>query len=722
MTESEPLRFQVAPHIVQDLGLNLYTSLPRVLVEFVANAYDADSPDAQISLDVEAIEAARNIVKAEWNLEQVKNIAAGGKRDQSSLGVRTLPPEVQIVVTDHGHGMSRADLQDKFLIAGRRRREEENRVRSDGNRLLMGRKGLGKLAGFGVARNVAVISRKKGESHATKITLDYDELVKKRVAHEVEIDEELLADGGGIEPHGTKIILSRLVYEPMKSRPQTVANEIGDHFALIDPEEFKIKLNDGAVVPTPRNFVFAYPSPHLPAEHTVEGQYETDEGATVRYSYRIRFTAPSEHLNARERGVRVYAHKRLASAPELLDMKTGIHGFNNTHYLDGVVHADFIDDEKSIDYIATDRQSLRWEAALLAPMRQQLSEEMAKACVEYQKTRETKAKYQVRNDPFTKGLVNAAKMPKYKKNLAYKVAAALAAISDNDTANEDYRKQLPIIVDGLEQGNILGTLATLAAEDRPDFNKVVGHVMALTHRELGDFLRIVQGRIDGIEALKKLVDSVDFKKSKNERKLHQLFEDSPWLIDPTFAPSLTSDVTESEVNNQLAKELKIGSYAPAGYDPLAEDETKEIGTNKRPDLVFLLSNTGLHRIVIVELKAPNTPLHIDHLLQLKAYLRRAEDFLKTTRGKDGQYKVEGYLIGSYAETDTKAEKVQALWDEMDKQMDSAQWTVFGINEVLDRTMKAHRELLEVYHRELNSDDEGDEEVKMPERVPVHNVA
>lgn len=40
---TNPLMFKVAPHIVEDLGLNLYTTLPRVLVEFIANAYDADS-------------------------------------------------------------------------------------------------------------------------------------------------------------------------------------------------------------------------------------------------------------------------------------------------------------------------------------------------------------------------------------------------------------------------------------------------------------------------------------------------------------------------------------------------------------------------------------------------------------------------------------------------------------------------------------------------------
>jgi hypothetical protein len=38
------LKFRVAAHIVEDLGLNLYTDLPRVLVEYVANAHDADSP------------------------------------------------------------------------------------------------------------------------------------------------------------------------------------------------------------------------------------------------------------------------------------------------------------------------------------------------------------------------------------------------------------------------------------------------------------------------------------------------------------------------------------------------------------------------------------------------------------------------------------------------------------------------------------------------------
>src|SRR3990167_963956 len=142
MATPEPLKFFVAPHIVQDLGLNLYTSLPRVLVEFVANAYDADSKTANIVFDVEQVQREREILKKQWELE--KTVAS--VKAIIPLDERTLPSDVRITIEDNGHGMSRQDLQDKFLIAGRRRRQAEKTVKSSsGHRFLMGRKGLGKL-------------------------------------------------------------------------------------------------------------------------------------------------------------------------------------------------------------------------------------------------------------------------------------------------------------------------------------------------------------------------------------------------------------------------------------------------------------------------------------------------------------------------------------------------------------------------------------------------
>ena len=56
----EKLCFRVAPHIVEDLGLNLYTTLSRVLVEFAANAHDADAPSVEFTIPFETITEARN--------------------------------------------------------------------------------------------------------------------------------------------------------------------------------------------------------------------------------------------------------------------------------------------------------------------------------------------------------------------------------------------------------------------------------------------------------------------------------------------------------------------------------------------------------------------------------------------------------------------------------------------------------------------------------------
>ncbi len=63
MAEKQPLKFKVVPHIVEDLGLNLYTMLPCVLVEYVANAYDADAPSAAIRLSRDPPEGRRDIVR-----------------------------------------------------------------------------------------------------------------------------------------------------------------------------------------------------------------------------------------------------------------------------------------------------------------------------------------------------------------------------------------------------------------------------------------------------------------------------------------------------------------------------------------------------------------------------------------------------------------------------------------------------------------------------------
>lgn len=681
----QPLKFIVAPHIVEDLGLNLYTNLPRVLVEFVANAYDADSPFARITLDKNAIDDARRILKQQYELEKAEKAAVG--ESVEPLETRALPEQFLIIIEDAGHGMAREDLQSKFLIAGRRRLEEVNENgRSPKDRPLMGRKGLGKLAGFGVAKRIEVVSRKAGEAHATKIVMEYDELIKKRDTNEVEVQEERLDDGGGLEPSGTRIILSMLLYDPLRSRAETIEQELAEHFDLITPEEFQITLNQEPIKLKHRTIAFAWPLPdECPVHEFVEHTLEREGGGPISFEYRLRFTGDREALPGGRRGVRVYVNKRLAAAPSLLGADTNMHGFRMTDYLDGIVHADFIALEKA-DYIATDRQTLRWESPLLSGLYDFLSEQIKNGCAAYQRRRDSIIPSQVKKDEFTQEIIAESDLSPRDETLAYRVASSLAAWSKRGVEDPQYRSTLPGLVKSIGHGQILAAISELAALDHPDLNRVAIEIARLTKDELDSFVGFVRARLQAITALKKIVDAADFTMAENEKVLQEMFEESPWLLDPTYTQFLTANQPFNSLFIRLASELAVGQFAPSGAR----------SDRRRPDLVFLIGSLSLGRIVIVELKSANTPLGNEHLTQLMFYISRSEDWLRAQSHPHIQ--VRGELIGTLPSPTADSEGAVVLRKQIADAGSHTPWRVRDYLNVLSDTEAAHSELLDIYRR------------------------
>ncbi len=75
---AEQLEMTFMPNTIEHLGVRMYSTLPPVIAELVANSYDADSPDVHINL-------------------------VDNKEDK------------EIIISDTGHGMSFEDINDKFL-------------------------------------------------------------------------------------------------------------------------------------------------------------------------------------------------------------------------------------------------------------------------------------------------------------------------------------------------------------------------------------------------------------------------------------------------------------------------------------------------------------------------------------------------------------------------------------------------------------------------------
>ncbi|WP_285023216.1 ATP-binding protein [Lactococcus garvieae] len=85
MTQQNQLEIKYDPQVIKLLGNQLYHQFPAVLNELLTNSYDAGAEKVEILLDKE------------------KN---------------------EFTISDDGSGMSYDDLQNKYLVIGRNRREE----------------------------------------------------------------------------------------------------------------------------------------------------------------------------------------------------------------------------------------------------------------------------------------------------------------------------------------------------------------------------------------------------------------------------------------------------------------------------------------------------------------------------------------------------------------------------------------------------------------------
>lgn len=170
---TEQYTMTISLNVLNHLGLNLYSNVPAVLSEVVANSYDADATRVDIALD---------------------------------------PTAGRVVIEDDGHGMTRQEVNDRFLNVGYRRREEGEASTPTYGRAVMGRKGIGKLSLFSIANSVEVHTVKEGERSAFRMSVPAIRaaLQGEVAGHGSQYHPEVLDDALADMEHGTRIILSDL--------------------------------------------------------------------------------------------------------------------------------------------------------------------------------------------------------------------------------------------------------------------------------------------------------------------------------------------------------------------------------------------------------------------------------------------------------------------------------------------------------------------------------
>lgn len=320
MESDNSLELRFDPSTIEHLGIKMYSQLPYALAELIANAYDAGASNVSIELN-----------------------------DADPLNK-------SIVVKDDGDGMSYEEIKDNFLVIGKKRREsDEKRTNSKGRRIT-GRKGLGKLALFGIGKTIEITTSKEGELEETTFALNWDDILGESSGkyHPSEYTKTKVNP----KSHGTSIKLTNLSRTSGFNAQDTSAS-LSRLFNCYD-DSFVVKLiqNDGDEISISRDLL--YESLDKEFEWDIEtliksGEIESD------YSYKneLRGTilSTTKPMKQNLRGITLYVNGRLANIPSFFGVSEAGYTFS---YLTGWIDADYLD-EFDKDLISTDRQSLSWD-------------------------------------------------------------------------------------------------------------------------------------------------------------------------------------------------------------------------------------------------------------------------------------------------------------------------------------------------------------------------
>jgi hypothetical protein len=713
----KPNQFKLAIQggMLEALGINMYTTLGKCLVEFVANAYDSNATRVEIQIPFDAIDEQRTALreadrKAKSEARKAATAAAAIAGSDTapaeataptapsagtiappdvSLYKKTLPESVEIVIRDHGHGMSPEDVAQKFLPINRHRRvdaagQETNLHSEGGKRAVMGRKGLGKLAGFGIANKVIVRTKRTGDTFATTFILDAGAMAEAPNLSEIPIPATYEEDPD-IAASGTTITLRGLKPDAVRSSKDKIISTVAEAFYGIRPEDFSIELNGALVVAQPVTYDFVFPEQAAKTGKLVEDFVNIPDVGTLPILYSVNFRKSGEHLPAGKRGARIYCNNRLAAGPSLFKLGTGMHNFHAQDYLECVVVADSLD-RLGVDFVNTNRTQLREDNDVVEAILTHVSDLMKAALGAHAKHREAKVESEIATSAEA-GQMNRIidVLPTRTRAPAKKLLRTIAMRHGTDSL--EFKELAPLVVGSLNAGEVLIRLIELQT-DPQTIKQVATELLELADIERSDALKLYRGRRAGIVSLRKLIEKgEDLWKTKGiESELHQLFKDEPWLIKPEYSKYLTSDQDLNKLASKLAQILGVDKFAP-----IVDEEGKK--DKDRPDLVFAMSDTATpHVVSIVEFKSPSIPLTSTHLRQLKGYMRRVEDFVKTELKRD--VVVKGYLIGAMPNADTKAEDERHLIYEIQTEWTSrSNWEVLGLEEVLQRALAIHTDTI-----------------------------
>ena len=624
---------------VDKLGVKLYDRVSAVIAELVSNSYDADATEIKVEAPLGEYLATRD-----------------GKNIRSK--------DLTISVSDNGIGMNPKEVNDYFLVVGAERRTDTRHGRGDTSpklrRKVMGRKGVGKLAPFGICEVIEVITSggnlklnfgKNGElehGYSTAhiilnrkdILEDTDHDYKPKVG---KYDNKLMPNTG------TKIILKSFSRRRVPEA-EVFFRQLAQRFGLSTPDwemtvrdttktpsdphyETKIKDLDIQKMPESEIRFIGQSGPNFSADKAdkMDSKFhaERSDGSRLnsmqagfvcnnRFYPLTGWAAYSQkpYKDDLMAGIRIYCRGKIAAQTTVFNRGAGFHGEHTIRsYLVGVLHADWLDEEE--DLIQTDRRDILWSHDVGQKFQEWGQLLIKEIGVQARNPMRKKAWRQFMDTGDVEATIDK-EFPQESQKEIRETAMELAkligqSMSSSDAEDKNAVEPMVQLTLTLAPHITLDKKLKEAADEKTTPTAVISEVLRTARiAELSSFGRIAEDRIRIIERLEVLKDD----KENAEQLLQNLITQAPWLIDPQWAP-----ITSNETFRTLKKEFEKFYNLKTGEDIILHDFEE---AKRRPDFVLSSQDEGLQ---IIEIKKPQHKMKNDEMDRIISYKDHMDAFL-----------------------------------------------------------------------------------------------
>lgn len=514
----------ISMNVLENLGENLYSSTPAVIAETIANSYDANATKVEINIDTET-------------------------------GI--------ITIKDDGDGMDEEECNKKYLNVGYHRREDKKIKTKKGGRLVMGRKGIGKLSLFAIAKNIEIHSVMLDEEGKIKekngFIMNKDKIKKHIKSEPKNLDKNLSLDAVEKDKitidKGTKIILTDLKKGLTKTETflrKRLARKFSvlgkkNHFQVyVNGEEISIKDRDYFSKIQYLWYFGNYGEESLKQCKNLDNKEKINNEVILndgkKYFIEGWIGTVHERSNLEEGNNTIVLHSRGKSVHDNLLGNIDNSGFV-TKYLIGEITASFLDDDRE-DITTSDRQNIQENNERFEKMRDFVREVINNIRKQWQEWREDNSIKKACEISAIKTWFDSLgpDNKRYAKQLFGK-------IDRFPISNEEYKRVLYknaiLAFQTLAVSNNLSKLENISPEQFEPFLELLAEIDQL---EAVHYHDIVKGRLKVLEEFEGLVD-----KNVKEKVLQKYLFNHLWLLDPSWE---RTDSESSRMEKTVIKDIK----------------------------------------------------------------------------------------------------------------------------------------------------------------------